>query len=415
MKILQVNCVYREGSTGKIVFDIHNGLEKKGIRSVVCYGRGKEDYAKEENVYKTCSETYADINHALSRLSGIMYGGCGLSTKRLIDVIKKESPDIVHLHCINGYFVNIYKLLKWLGENEIKTLLTLHAEFMYTGGCGYSYECEKWKNEFGCGACPRYKTETESLFFDKTAVMWKRMNEAFCCFGDNLIVSSVSPWLMNRAKQSSILRTKAHRVVLNGTDTENIFVKRDGATLKKELSLEDEKVILHVTPYFSLDENHNKGGYFVRELAKRFENKNVRFVIVGSDKPAGEACPQNMLFVGRVNDQNKLAEFYSMADITLLTSKRETFSMICAESLACGTPIAGFKAGAPEVIAIEEFSDFVEYGSLDALEKAVEKRLCAEKSDEIEFKAKEKYSREGMIDNYIKLYEELMKGEADGK
>ena len=122
-----------------------------------------------------------------------------------------------------------------------------------------------------------------------------------------------------------------------------------------------------------------------------------------------------MLFVGRVNDQKKLAEFYSMADITLLTSKRETFSMICAESLACGTPIAGFKAGAPEVIAIEEFSDFVEYGSLDALENAVEKRLYAEKSDEIEFKAKEKYSREGMIDNYIKLYEELMKGEADGK
>ncbi len=415
MKILQVNCVYREGSTGKIVFDIHNGLEKRGIESVVCYGRGKTDYAKEENVYKTCSELYADINHAISRVTGVMYGGCSLSTKKLFDVIKKENPDIVHLHCINGYFVNIYSLLKWLGKNKIKTLITMHAEFMYTGGCGYAFECEKWKNEFGCGACPRLKSETGSLFFDNTNLMWKKMKTAFDSFGNNLIVSSVSPWLMNRAKESSILRNKVNRVVLNGTDTENVFTKRQVASIKKELGIESEKIILHVTPCFSLDESHNKGGYFVRELAKRMVNSGVKFVIVGGDKVENEEFPENMLFVGRVNDQVKLAEFYSMADVTLLTSKRETFSMICAESLACGTPIVGFKAGAPEVIAIEEFSDFVEYGDLDALENAVENRLSIPKSESIEKQAKEKYSRESMVEGYIRLYEELMRGEPDGK
>ena len=42
MKILQVNCVYKKGSTGKIVEDIHNVLIDNGIESVVCYGRGKK-------------------------------------------------------------------------------------------------------------------------------------------------------------------------------------------------------------------------------------------------------------------------------------------------------------------------------------------------------------------------------------
>ena len=52
MKVLQVNCVYNNGSTGKIVFDIHNELKQHGFESVVCYGRGRK--VTEPNVYKTC-------------------------------------------------------------------------------------------------------------------------------------------------------------------------------------------------------------------------------------------------------------------------------------------------------------------------------------------------------------------------
>ena len=127
MKILQVNCVYNKGSTGKIVHDIHTELQKRGIDSVVCYGRGKR--VQEPNVYKTSGELYAKANNLWSRVTGLMYGGCFFSTSRLIAIIKKEQPDVVHLHCINGYFVNIYRLITWLKKSRIKTVLTLHAEF----------------------------------------------------------------------------------------------------------------------------------------------------------------------------------------------------------------------------------------------------------------------------------------------
>ena len=85
MKILQVNCVYKKGSTGKIVFDIHSELVKRGIESVVCYGRG--DKITEPNVYKTCGEIYSKMNNLWSRFTGLMYGGCGISTNKLIKII----------------------------------------------------------------------------------------------------------------------------------------------------------------------------------------------------------------------------------------------------------------------------------------------------------------------------------------
>ena len=63
MKIMQINCVYKTGSTGKIVYDIHKSLQKQGIDSVVCYGRGEK--IKEDRVYKTSSEILAKYNLSL--------------------------------------------------------------------------------------------------------------------------------------------------------------------------------------------------------------------------------------------------------------------------------------------------------------------------------------------------------------
>ena len=69
----------------------------------------------------------------------------------------------------------------------------------------------------------------------------------------------------------------------------------------------------------------------------------------------------------QVEDQSELAAFYSLADVTLLTSEKETFSMVCAESLCCGTPVVGFQAGAPEGISLPAVS----YTHLDVYKRQV--------------------------------------------
>ena len=397
MKVMQINCVYNKGSTGKIMCDIHNGLLENGIESVICYGRGAG--TTDKNVYKTCSELYAKLNNLLSRITGLMYGGCFFSTNKLISIIKKEKPDVVHLHCINGYFVNIYRLVSWLKKSKIKTVLTLHAEFMHTANCGHALDCDKWKT--GCGSCPRLKQETKSWLFDGTHKSFVKMQRAFEDF-ENLTVVSVSPWLMERAEQSPILKGKKHTVVLNGLNTD-IFKIYDTSELRKKHGInEDEKVVFHATPAFSDDKNHFKGGYYVLELAKAFTN--VKFLIAGPFKIEG-AIPENVILLGNVNNQVELAKYYSMADLTVITSKKETFSMILAESMACGTPVAGFFAGGPETITINDYSLFAEYGNIERLKEATEKILNQSfNREQISAEAKEKYCKQNMLNNYLEVY-----------
>lgn len=403
MKILQVNCVYKKGSTGKITYDIHSELLKQGIESVVCYGRGEK--INEPHVYKTCGEVYSKINHLLSEFTGVMYGGCFFSTNKLIKIIKKEKPDVVHLQCINGYFVNIYRLVSWLKKHDIKTVLTLHAEFMYTANCGHALDCDKWQT--GCGHCPRLKQETKSFFIDGTHKSWMKMKKAFDGFNDNLVVTSVSPWLMERAKLSPILNDKKHEVVLNGVNTD-VFHFYDTSELRSQMGLTGVKVIFHATPSFDDNINNIKGGYYVLKLAEKMLDENVKFVVAGN-YPEGLKVPPNVILLGKVSDQEQLAKYYSMADVTLLTSKKETFSMVTAESLCCGTPVVGFKAGAPEQIAIDDYSKFVTHGDISALYTVVCEMLNNNFSKQkIAHIAQENYSKKTMVGNYVDIYNESM-------
>ena len=402
MLVMQINCVYKKGSTGKITYDIHSELLKRGIESVVCYGRGEK--INEPHVYKTCGEGYSKTNHLLSEFTGVMYGGCFFSTNKLIKIIKKEKPDVVHLQCINGYFVNIYRLVSWLKKHDIKTVLTLHAEFMYTANCGHALDCDKWQT--GCGHCPRLKQETKSFLIDGTHKSWMKMKKAFDGFNDNLIVTSVSPWLMERAKLSPILNDKKHEVVLNGVNTD-VFHFYDTAELRSQMGLNGVKVIFHATPSFDDNINNIKGGYHVLKLAEKMLDENVKFVVAGNH-PEGLKVPPNVILLGKVSDQELLAKYYSMADVTLLTSKKETFSMVTAESLCCGTPVVGFKAGAPEQISIPEYSSFVDFGDLESLHEEMKKFLAESflKMD-IALTSNCKYAKQTMVQSYIETYKEL--------
>jgi UDP-N-acetylglucosamine 4,6-dehydratase len=222
-------------------------------------------------------------------------------------------------------------------------------------------------------------------------------------------VPSVSPWLMKRAKQSPILSDKNHYVILNGIDTENVFHPRT-SKLRKELGLENKKVVVHVTASFTRE---IKGGKYVIELAKAMPE--VVFIVIGNtDK--GLSLPNNIIDIGRTENQTELAEYYSIADAFLLTSQKETFCMPVAESLCCGTPVVGFKAGAPEEIAIPEFSAFVDFGDTVGLQAGLEKVLKKTANHEdISEKAIAKYSKHIMAEGYLSVYGDVYIPESKSK
>ncbi len=392
MKVIQINVVYPYGSTGKIAYDIHSELVSQNIGSYIICGRNK---TKNSEILYTAGTMYSKFNSLLERIHGLPYGGCFLSTSKIIKILKKQKPDIVHLHCLNGNFVNIYKLIKWLKQEKNNVVLTLHAEFMYTANCSYAFNCNGYVN--GCLKCKDYKTATRSWLFNRTAKSWKLMKKAFDDF-KKLKIVSVSPWLMERARKSLMFKEMEHLTIYNGLNPD-IFCHS-----YENVNTNDYKIIFHATPEFNNDPNHVKGGYYILKLAEKLKKENIKIYIAGKyDKSI--KTPKNVVFLGMIADQKELAKWYQTADVTLIASKIETFSMICAESLSCGTPIVGFKAGAPELISLKEYSFFVEYGDLDGLcEKLLNVLSIKHNKKEISRQAHEIYSKCINTKKYIELY-----------
>lgn len=385
MKIVQINCVYGRGSTGVLVQKLHKYLQKQGYCATVWYGRGET--ATESGVFRTAPEWYGKGNAALSRLAGIPYGGCLMATERLLRFLEQEKPDVVHLHCINGNFVNVYRLVSFLRAKKIRTVVTLHGEFLFTGNCAHGDGCEGWKS--GCENCRRFSYDT--------ARSYRKMEAAFRGFGKNLSVIAPSPWEERRAAVAPILREGYHSTIFNGVDT-GIFCY----TPREKRG--NEKIIVHVTALFRDDPTHGKGGWYVLELARRMKHQPVRFLVAGKCQIRGE-IPGNVTFLGEIREEKQLASLYRSADLTVIASRRETFSMVCAESLCCGTPVVGFEAGGPECVFGGEYAHFVSYGAVDALLAEAETALKTSWDREaIAREAGQRYGLDAMLRAYEQVY-----------
>lgn len=405
MKVLIVNWIYNWGSTGYILRDLKNGLQSRGIDVCVASGVCRGD---EKEVFVFSSDREMATYGKLSRLGLSKLRGSTKASKRLIRYIKSEKPDVVHLHLLNCTIINLYHLLCYLGENQIKTILTNHAELYYTGTCGHAFDCNKWIND-ECKGCKTPKQATDAYLFACPHYHWKRMKKSLARFSsDNLRNTAVSPWLRNRIIQSSMMNRFPCDVVLNGVDIE-VFKQREAKDqLAEKLGNRIKKYAVFVSANFDpVNKNDIKGGCYILELAKMLPE--ITFVIVATSFSNVENLPANIVFWGKAKNQVELAELYSNAKMTVIASQRETFSMVCAESLCCGTPVVGFLAGGPESIAIPEYSAFVEYADLDSLKNIIEIFYTKQfDSFAISKTAIAKFSRKAMTDGYIESYKKIL-------
>lgn len=409
MRIMQINAS-DIGSTGSIVMSICTESDKRGWYSDFVFSR-KHREVYECAVPRNVTLRYEQgIYRRVYHITGMHYGFAPLSTSKILRLIKKQKPDIVHLHSINCGVVNIYSLLNFLKKNKIPTVLTHHAEFFYTGNCPHAFDCDRWLS--GCGNCPNRFVATSCKWRDSTAVAWKRMRKAFSGF-DRIHAVAVSPWLRERAENSPIMEGVPHSTVLNGVDI-NLFKpqKEEADQLKEKLHIgKDTKIILQVTAHFDDTDITSKGGKYLVDLAKAMQDDPVVFLVVGSNC-VHDILPGNMRVIGHVNSAEELALYYSMADVCVTTSRRETFGMTVAESLCCGTPVVGFLAGGPETIALPEFTQFLPYGDVEGMQHALKDKWLQFKDGRIDCiatKAAGKYDNDRMSKAYCELYKSMLK------
>lgn len=395
MKVLFINSVCKYGSTGEIAYNLYNYVNMQGEEAAVFYGRG--EVIKEKNIFKFGLDWETYLHALLARITG--YNGCFsyFSTKKLIKKIDQFKPDIIHLHELHAYFVNIRPLIGYLKEKHIPVVWTFHCVYMYTGKCGHAASCENWMST--CGNCPAVREYPKSIWFDKTRKMF--LNKKRLLRDLDAVYVTPSAFFAERVKRS-FLRDKHIETVHNGINTD-IYYPRMKGNIRSELGIPDgKKIILSVAPHIL---SESKGGNWVIELAKRDQDKSHEYVLVGDGDKITKRS-DNVIVVPLIRDKNRLAEIYSEACCFVLCSQHETFSLTCAEALCCGVPVAGFKCDAPETIFEEPYARFVGYGDLESLELAIREQMVLDNGIVGEY-GRAHFANAKMCSSYMGIYKEL--------
>jgi putative colanic acid biosynthesis glycosyltransferase len=398
MKIALLDVNYRFSSTGKILADLKSGLGARGHDVLAAYGRGPK--VQEPNVHRFAPPWEVAAHALASRVTGLNACFSPRATSRVLKLLDDFSPDVVHLHDMHGYFVDIGQLVGHLKAAGVPVVWTAHSEYLYTGKCGYAMDCDRWTS--ACHHCPQLRAYPSSWGLDFTGHMFAQKRVMFAEF-DQLTLAAPSQWLADRMRRSAILNGRDVHVVYNGLD-EAVFCPSDREQARHRLGLSGKKVVLTVGSNLL---SELKGGRWAIELADRVSDPEVVFVLIGVGSGA-PALPANVVGIAHVADQRLLADYYSAADVLLLTSSRETFSMVTAESLACGTPVIGFDAMAPKEVAPEGYGHFVEHGNIQGLHRLLDRvlnqDLILKSAAECVAFARTRYSKSAMVHSYEQLY-----------
>lgn len=407
MKIVQINAVYRNLSTGVNVYEMNRAFRAQGHQCIAAFAVGAVNEPTEE--YKI-GTTLGQKTHALlSRITGLQGYFSRFSTKKLLRFMDQFQPDVVVLNNLHANYIHLPILLKYLARKDIPTVTVLHDCWFYTGKCCYytAEGCEKWKTY--CGNCPAKKQYNKSWFFDRSRKIHKDRIKLFGAI-PQLGVVAVSDWLCEQAKQSPVFaNAKEITRIHNWIDTD-VFAPADRAELKKELKLEDKKILLAVAAVWET----RKGLDALLSIAEQL-TEDERLVVVGNLKNKTN-LPTNMLHIDRTESKEALAQYYSMADVFLQPSLEETFGKVTAEALSCGTPVVCFDSTANPELVGENCGAVVPAGDVEGMLREARKILAngkAEYSDACRSAARIRFDANNSFKQYMKLCHHLQEEQTE--
>lgn len=404
MKVLIINSVIGVGSTGKICLSLAERLADEGHEVVIAYGRqGNADQELVEKYgRKIGSKISIGFHFLLTRLFDKQGFGSFLATKRFVKWIDEYKPDLIWMHNIHGYYLNVAVLFNYLKAHpEIEKRWTFHDCWPITGHCAYfEYaRCKKWQS--GCEKCPLKKEYPTSLLCDNSAQNYQRKKTLFTGVANmSLIVPSA--WLKS-ILANSFMREYPATIQYNTIDrgrftyhsndlkkrfgvegktvllgVANIWERRKGFEEFAKLStmLGDSFVIIIVGMVGSKQERllqskgfvltkHVDGNCEYQPTAARsgcpyayspiseigkviFPDVDSAFNALTGEtfvKTDGEWPVHRVILVEKTESVDALVDFYSAADVLLNPTFDENYPTVNLEALSVGTKVITYDTG----------------------------------------------------------------------
>ena len=396
MKVFQINSVCGIRSTGRICTDLAEVLRLQGHESIIAYGRESVPEKYKDISYRIGTDFGVKINALKARIFDNEGFNAKRATRKLINQIKKYDPDVIHLHNLHGYYLNIEILFDYLKKSDKPVVWTLHDCWAFTGHCSYFdfVGCDKWQTE--CSKCPQKKGYPTSKCRDRSKKNYFQKKAAFTGVR-NLTIVTPSKWLKDMVKLS-FLKEYEVEVIPNGIDL-TVF-KPSPSDFRERYGIVNKKIILGVASVW----DKRKGLQDFIELSKILDDE-YKIVLVGLTEKQKKSLPESIIGITKTNNVKELAEIYTAADVFFNPSVEETMGLTTVEAFACGTPaITSNKTAVPEVVT--ENSGIV----LDDLntEQVVSVISRIKKENFTPIETANCYEKSKQFDKCIKEYEHLI-------
>lgn len=354
MKYLFINVVAGFGSTGRIVGDTCRELMAQGNECTLAFGRKQAGYNDVPTV-RIGSDWDCRLHGIQSRLLDDQGFGSRRATRRFLHWVERYDPDVIWLHNLHGYYINLEELFGYLRTCGKQILWTLHDCWSFTGHCAY-FEmagCDKWKQ--GCHHCPQKGTYPKSILLDGSKRNYEKKKALFTGI-PNLTLIVPSQWLQRRVKESFL---REYPVEVRYNEVNRAVFKPTPGDFREKHGLTGKKILLGVASVWE----ERKGLGDLIALSRQLDD-TYKIVLVGLTQKQIKSLPEKILGLPRTNSPQELAEIYTAADVFLNPSREETFGMTTLEASCCGTPAIVYRDTACEEIARQFGGLAVERGDL---------------------------------------------------
>lgn len=371
MKIVEINMV-ANGSTGTIMLNLAGLAREQGNEartfSARLFSKPRKSLPPAPNGHSYFgSHGENRIHTALGQLTGLNGLFSAIGTAQLIRECKKIRPDVIHLHNLHAFCIDLPMLFRYIKKHKIPVVWTLHDCWTLTGHCPHFVMagCDKWRTE--CHHCPQLSVYPKSRV--DNVRMAHRLKKKWFLGVENMTLVTPSRWLAHLAEQSFMGQYPV-KVIHNGI---NLSVFRPTESdFREKYGLADKKILLGVIQGW----DKRKGIDVFQELATRLDD-TYKLILVGADEATKQRLPENILCIRRTENQAQLAQIYTMADLFLNPTREDTFPTTNIESLACGTPVLTFRTGGSPECIDDTCGSVIDVDDIDAMEKEI-KRICVE-------------------------------------
>ena len=360
MRVLFINSVCGIGSTGRICTDLAQQFEAEGNEVKIAYGR-KGTVPEQFQKYAVRIGTDFDCKmHAIqTRLFDTHGFGSKHATKEFLKWAEEYKPDLLWLHNLHGYYINVEMLFDWIKKHpEMQVKWTLHDCWAFTGHCSHftMVKCEQWKSH--CSYCSQLRRYPACFAMSSVSKNFERKRKAFTGV-KNMTLITPSKWLADLTRQSFL---KEYHVEVHYNTIDTSIFKPNPSDFSERYVLQDKIIVLGVANVWE----DRKGLFDFYKLAEMLDDRYV-LVLVGLSEKQIKNLPKNI-------SPQELAAIYTAADVFVNPTYEDNYPTVNLEAQACGTKVITYDTGGCKETLHTKESALVQTGAIQVVAEMIEEK-----------------------------------------